>query len=212
MQDCGGAGICEHNRDRSRCTDCGCASICQHNRPRSTCKDCRGSITAAGEEEEVHYVCLAHVANASRQEARESICPPSLFASLCLSLWLSLVPRGQGTCAGGDKGDSVGRYLENSVPQWGAGSSLAGQWLPAAGGDGAWAATTGSGPMRMCGDIFAAARLWRGRLLTTGHLSSRHPVVLGAGDVAWGSRRRGGRKRGRPPGAALPSACGVSTV
>ena len=37
--------------------------------------------------------------------------------------------------------------------------------------------------MRMCGDIFAAARLWRGRLLTTGHLSSRHPVVVGAGHV-----------------------------
>jgi hypothetical protein len=33
------------------------------------------------------------------------------------------------------------------------------------------AVRTGSGQMRMCGDIFAAARLWRGRLLTTGHLS-----------------------------------------
>ncbi len=39
--------------------------------------------------------------------------------------------------------------------------------------------------MRMRGDIFAAALLWRGSLLTTGHLSSRHPVVVGAGDVAW---------------------------
>ncbi len=29
-----------------------------------------------------------------------------------------------------------------------------------------------------CGDIFAAARLWRGRLLTTGRLSCRHPVVV----------------------------------
>jgi hypothetical protein len=48
-----------------------------------------------------------------------------------------------------------------------------------------------SGQMRMCGDIFGAARLWRGRLLTTGHLSSRHPVVMGAGDVAWGSRSWG---------------------
>jgi hypothetical protein len=64
----------------------------------------------------------------------------------------------------------------------------------------------------VCCDIFAAARLWRGRLLTTGHLSSRHPVVVGAGDVLWGSRRRGGGKRGRAPGVALPSACGVSSV
>ena len=52
---------------------------------------------------------------------------------------------------------------------------------------------TGSGPMLMCGDIFVAATLWRGRLLTTGHLSSSHPVVVGAGDVLWGSLRRGGR-------------------
>jgi hypothetical protein len=50
---------------------------------------------------------------------------------------------GQGTCI-------------NSVLQWGAESSLAGQWLPAAGGDGAWSARTGSWPMRMCGDIFFA--------------------------------------------------------
>jgi hypothetical protein len=32
----------------------------------------------------------------------------------------------------------------NYVPQWGAESSFAGQWLPAAGGDGAWAVRTGS--------------------------------------------------------------------
>ncbi len=37
-------------------------------------------------------------------------------------------------------------------------AALAGQWLPAAGGDGAWAARTGSGPMLMRGDIFAASR------------------------------------------------------
>ena len=35
--------------------------------------------------------------------------------------------------------------------------SLAGQWLPAAGGDGAWAARTGSGQMLMRGDIIAAS-------------------------------------------------------
>ncbi len=85
--------------------------------------------------------------------------------------------------------------LENSVPNAG------GQRLPAAGGDRAWAARTGSGPMRMCGDIFAAARLWRGRLLTIGRLSCRHPVVVCAGrggrvavsgrSVAWACSGRG---------------------
>jgi hypothetical protein len=35
---------------------------------------------------------------------------------------------------------------------------IIGQWLPAVGGDGAWAARTGSGPMLMRGDIFAASR------------------------------------------------------
>ena len=66
-----------------------------------------------------------------------------------------------------------------SVPhKCGAESAPAGQRLPAAGRDLAWAARTGSGPMWMCGDIFAAARRWRGRLLTTGRLSCRHPVVV----------------------------------
>jgi hypothetical protein len=51
-----------------------------------------------------------------------------------------------------------GQPKKNSVPQCGAEPSLAGQWLPAAGGDGAWAARTGSGPMLMRGDIFAASR------------------------------------------------------
>ena len=52
VQDCGGTGVCQHNRQRSRCKDCGGGSICQHNRERSTCKDCgaraSASITAAG--------------------------------------------------------------------------------------------------------------------------------------------------------------------
>ncbi len=63
----------------------------------------------------------------------------------------------------------------------GAESAPAGQRMPAAGRDLAWAARTGSGPMWMCGDIFAAARRGRGRLLTTGRLSCRHPVVVCAG-------------------------------
>jgi hypothetical protein len=60
----------------------------------------------------------------------------------------------------------------------GAESAPAGQRLPAAGGDRAWAARTGSWTMWMCCDIFAAPRLWRGSLLTTGHLSCSHPVVV----------------------------------
>jgi hypothetical protein len=44
------------------------------------------------------------------------------------------------------------------------------------------AARTGSGPMWMYCDIFAAARLWRGCLLTTGRLSC-HPVVVCTGRV-----------------------------
>ena len=48
--------------------------------------------------------------------------------------------------------------IEKFCSQWGAEFSLAGQWLPAAGGDWAWVARTGSGPMLMRSDIFAASR------------------------------------------------------
>ena len=82
---------------------------------------------------------------------------------------------------GGGVRESFIRNEKKSVPQWGAESAPARRWLPAAGWDRAWAARTGSGPMRMCGDIFAAALLLRGRLLTTGRLSSSHPVVVCAG-------------------------------
>ena len=73
---------------------------------------------------------------------------PSAFYSLCLFFLTNFII-----------------ICENSVPN--AGLNLDGQRVPAAGGDRAWAARTVSGPMWMCGDIFAAARLWRGRLLTT---------------------------------------------
>ena len=41
--ECGGAGICQHNRQRSTCKECGGGSICQHNRQRYFCKDCGGA-------------------------------------------------------------------------------------------------------------------------------------------------------------------------
>ena len=70
------------------------------------------------------------------------------------------------------------KYTYKFCSECGAESAPAGQRLPAAGRDLAWEARTGSGPMWMCGDIFAAARRWRGSLLTTGRLSCRHPVVV----------------------------------
>ena len=97
---------------------------------------------------------------------------------------------------------------ENSVWQWRAESFLAWQWqLPAAGRDGTWTVRTVSRLMWMCGDIFAAQQLWRGLLLTTGHLSSLHPVVvgwvLGVGDCVGGA----GGGMGRPPGDARRQLC-----
>ena len=88
-------------------------------------------------------------------------------------------------------------YRRNSVLQWGAEPSLVGQWLPAAVGDGAWSVRTGSGLMLMCCDIFAAAQLWMDCLLTAGHLSSWLLVVVGAGDVLWGSLLLTSRKNFR---------------
>ena len=95
----------------------------------------------------------------------------------------------------------VSKHSQKFCSECGAESAPASRWVPAAGGDRAWAVRTGSGPMRMCGDIFAAARLWRGRLLTTGRLSCRHPIVVCAGrggklavagrSVAWACSGRG---------------------
>jgi hypothetical protein len=74
-------------------------------------------------------------------------CHPGIF--------FSVVDRnvGRGYKSAGEGAALQGRLFPN-----GAEPSLAGQWLPPAGGDGAWAARTGSGPMLMCGDIFAASR------------------------------------------------------
>jgi hypothetical protein len=52
------------------------------------------------------------------------------------------------------KRDQLGKKI---CSECGAESVPARRWLPTAGGDREWAVRTGSGPMRMCGDIFAAA-------------------------------------------------------
>ena len=38
---CGGAGICQHQRQRGKCKECGGTSICPHQRIKSRCKMCR---------------------------------------------------------------------------------------------------------------------------------------------------------------------------
>ncbi len=70
---------------------------------------------------------------------------------------------------------------EKFCSECGAESSPARLWLPAADRDRAWAVRTGSGPMPMCCDIFAAGQLWRGSLLTTGQLSCLLPIVVCVG-------------------------------
>ncbi len=52
----GGAGICQHQRERSKCKECGRASICQHQRIRSTCKECGGGghLPAPAPEEQMY--------------------------------------------------------------------------------------------------------------------------------------------------------------
>ena len=39
-KDCGGSGICEHGRRRSRCKECSGSGICEHGRRRNVCKEC----------------------------------------------------------------------------------------------------------------------------------------------------------------------------
>ena len=40
-KECGGGGICVHERRRSVCKECGGGAICVHERIRSQCKECQ---------------------------------------------------------------------------------------------------------------------------------------------------------------------------
>ena len=51
----------------------------------------------------------------------------------------------------------VSKHSQKFCSECGAESAPASRWVPAAGGDRAWAVRTGSGPMRMCGDIFCCS-------------------------------------------------------
>ena len=41
-KDCGGSGICHHNRVKYSCKECRGVSICQHGTRRNYCKECSG--------------------------------------------------------------------------------------------------------------------------------------------------------------------------
>ena len=41
--ECGGAGICVHNKDKYRCIECGGAGICVHKKRKLRCYECGGS-------------------------------------------------------------------------------------------------------------------------------------------------------------------------
>ena len=42
-KECGGKGLCEHERQKSRCKECGGTSICKHGQYKDRCKECGGS-------------------------------------------------------------------------------------------------------------------------------------------------------------------------
>ena len=56
-KDCGGSSICEHQRQRSTCKDCGGGSLCEHQRPRRRCKDCGGSGICEHQEKHKCKIC-----------------------------------------------------------------------------------------------------------------------------------------------------------
>jgi hypothetical protein len=112
------------------------------------------------------------------------------------------------------KANQPRNHVENSVTQWGAETSLAWQWLPAAGGDGAWAARTGSGPMLMRGDIFAASHGGGAGPVTDDRASAFPAFLLWlAGGVSWEVAVAGRAAAGAGPGRGpLPAAWRCAAV
>ena len=76
-RECNSAVVCEHNRIRYRCTECGGASICVHKRMRYQCKDCAGSS-----------ICPHKRVRAYCKECKGSqICPHGRVKSHCAACW-----------------------------------------------------------------------------------------------------------------------------
>ena len=61
-KECDGSGICQHGRQRSKCKECGGSSLCEHGRRRSVCKECGGSgICEHGRQRSRRKECSSHV-------------------------------------------------------------------------------------------------------------------------------------------------------
>ncbi len=99
----------------------------------------------------------------------------------------------------------------NSVQQSGAESSLARQWLPAAGGDGAWAARTGLGQIQMCGDIFLCNSTVEEQFADNRTFVFQSSCCHGCGTRVVGVATAG-RTESWALDEGLPSECGISAV
>jgi len=118
---------------------------------------------------------------------------------------------------------------ENSVLQWGDLNLLLLSVTVYFRQDGTWVVKTDSWTMWMSCDIFVTDWLWRGCLLTTGHLSKwnlnfvsvrtikegsspSHPVVVDTWDMLWVLLQRDCWKSGCAPDETLSSESWFSTV
>ena len=82
-KECGGAGICEHSRQRYQCKDCGGAGICKHGKRRSKCKDCGGKDCGPGLKRK-KKVAAAAVARPDVLSVLADACTATLLASVAV--------------------------------------------------------------------------------------------------------------------------------
>ena len=80
---CGGSGICEHDRIRSRCKECNGGSICIHGRQRSQCKDCKGGSicehnkqrsqckNCMNDEQKIEYIQKTMIKNSRKKDKKK---------------------------------------------------------------------------------------------------------------------------------------------
>ena len=109
-KECGGAGICEHSRQRYQCKDCGGAGICKHGKRRSKCRECGGKDCGPGLKRK-KKVAAAVVARPDVLSVLAEACTATLLASVAVPAELggdvkllhgTLVDERDGTDGAGD--------------------------------------------------------------------------------------------------------------